>query len=109
MHLVTLTSAGHTQGINSTKPLYKSYPLDCITKARQEQCENTTSLSESTKSLREQIQEQAKLQSISAIEFARKESTGQQEETEKTNETEWLKKQVESNAHAVQIGQRLAL
>ncbi|MAE18301.1 hypothetical protein CMK12_05090 [Candidatus Poribacteria bacterium] len=59
--------------------------------------------------LREQIQEQAKLQSISAIEFARKASTGQQEETEKTNETEWLKKQVESNAHAVQIGQRLAL
>ena len=66
--------------------------------------------------LRGQIQEQAELQGISAAEFARKAialhckaNTGQQEETEKVNETEWLKKQLESNAHAVQMGQRLAL
>jgi len=66
--------------------------------------------------LREKIQEQAKLQSISATEFARKAialqcktNMGQQEKAEKADETEWLKKQLESNAHAVQIGQRLAL
>ena len=66
--------------------------------------------------LREQIQEQAKLQSISATEFSRKAialqckaNAGQQEKSEKTDDTEWLKKQLEFNAHAVQIGQRLAL
>lgn len=66
--------------------------------------------------LREQIQEQAKLQGISAAEFSRKAIAlqcraiaGQQEKTEKADDTEWLKKQLESNAHAVQMGQRLAL